>query len=203
MAKHFISAAYDLVYETGGVTEWATQHRAVCFRFVRLFTDIASVFHEHEAAFKQLEVLKSLCVTSTEKITVQTILVRQLIAANEHMGALEQLLATMDEFGYNPENPTAVELWVPTCVNDVEALGEQMRNSPPAADDEDHVLILSLLNYSGPTIYITQPERRNAIFNLGLSIIKSLGRKHKSVSYLLATHCTTVSTEDVANTNSA
>jgi hypothetical protein len=144
-------------------------------------------------AFQKLALIRPLCHTPTEKIIVATLLIRQLIAANEHIRAIEHLLQTLDDFGYNPENPKAVKLWVPTSAQDVKDLGAQMRASTPAMDDEEYVLIISLLSYAGPTIYVTMPERRSAIFNLGLSVIKALGRIHKSVSYLLAVHCVTVS----------
>ena len=179
--------------QSGGIAAWAEQYRPLCFRFVRLYADIASVFHDHDIAFHKLEMIKPLCVTSTEKITIATLLVRQLVAANQHLRAIDVLLSTLDEFGYNPETPKAVDLWVPTSAKDVEELGDLMRTSTPAADDEDHVLIMSLISYAGPTIYVTLPERRYAIFKLGLSVTKALGRIHKSASYLLAVHCVTVS----------
>lgn len=203
-AKHFIENAQrecwnsskliaDIVEETGGIEAWAVQYRPLCFRFVRLLTDIASVFHDHDSAFAQLEVMRPLCITSTEKIIVATLLIRQLIAANEHVLAVEMLMATLDEFGYNPENPKAVTHWEPSTAEDVEKLGADLLASEPALEDRNHVLIMSLISYAGPTIYITQTDRRYAIFKLGLSITKALGRIHNSASYIMAVQTITVS----------
>lgn len=172
---------------SGGVAGWIEEHRDLCFRFVRLSTDISGIFREHRIAFSALEQIKPLCASSTEKITIATLHIRQQIAANHYLDAMEYFLDTLDEFGYTPEHPHAVELWRPKSVEDVEQLSAGLQMDREGVDP-DHVLIMSLIGYAGPTIYITMPERRNAIFLLGISLVKRLGIIHDSTAYLVAVH---------------
>lgn len=190
-ARHFIKSATSIIDDTTGIEVWLEKHRELCFRFVRLSAEISSVFHDHEATFAALEVIKPLCRTSTESLSVATLLVRQLIAANRTTEAIGVLLQTLDEFGYNPDHPRVVKLWQPRTVADVDEFEQELKDVPIATDD-DHVLIMSLIGYAGPTIYITQPERRFSIFRLGLSVAKALGKIHDSTAYVLAIHSVTI-----------
>ncbi|KAL1408018.1 hypothetical protein Q8F55_004815 [Vanrija albida] len=189
-AKHYVDHATRIVEETGGIDGWITSHRTMYFRYVRLATEIASVFHEHAVAFDLLEQIKPYCKSSMEKISIATLLVRQLIAANKHHVAVERLLETLDEFGYNPENPTAVKLWRPLTAADVEQLSDELVDDNNGEETE-LTLIMSLIAYAGPTIYITLPERRHNLFILGLSVIKAHGKIHEGSGYILSVHSIT------------
>lgn len=189
-AKHYVDHATRIVEETGGIDGWINSHRTMYFRYVRLATEISSVFHEHAVAFDLLEQIKPYCETSMEKITIATLLVRQLIAANKHHVAVERLLETLDEFGYNPENPTSVKLWRPMTAADVEQLSDELVDEGDGEETE-LTLIMSLIAYAGPTIYITLPERRHNLFILGLSVIKAHGKIHEGSGYILSVHSIT------------
>lgn len=197
-ARHFVTSAGAIIEDTNGLEKWLKSRRELCFRYVRLSAEVSSVFHDHAATFSALDTIKPLCETSTESISVATLLVRQLVAANRTAEAMDVLFQTLDEFGYNPENPRVVELWQPESAADVEEFDRDLKDEPIAADD-DHVLIMSLIGYAGPTIYITQPERRFSVFRLGLSVAKALGKLHDSTAYVLAIHSVTISQAPIQN----
>lgn len=184
--NQLISAMVD---EFGGISGWIDNHRALCFRFVRLSTEISGIFRQHKVAFQALQQIKPLCKSSTEKISIATLYIRQQIAANLYEEAMEYLEATLEEFGYNPTNPAALTLWQPASVEDVEALGDELKDTLDLeAVNQNHILITSLIGFAGPTIYITMPQKRNAIFLLGMSLVKRLGIVHDSTAYLIAVH---------------
>ncbi|BEJ17086.1 hypothetical protein CspHIS471_0604870, partial [Cutaneotrichosporon sp. HIS471] len=205
-ARHFVTTAADIVEGTEGLASWLKTHRELCFRYVRLSAEVSTVFHDHDATFAALDTLKPLCETPTESISVATLLVRQLIAANRTQDAMDVLFETFDEFGYNPDHPHVVSLWQPESVADVEEFERELKNAPTIGGDDhdddhddDHVLIMSLIGYAGPTIYITQPERRFSVFRLGVSVAKALGKLHDSTAYVLAIHSICISQAPIQN----
>ncbi|BEI86447.1 hypothetical protein CcaverHIS002_0607340 [Cutaneotrichosporon cavernicola] len=205
-ACHFVTTATDIVEGTEGLASWLKSHRELCFRYVRLSAEVSSVFHDHAATFAALNTLKPLCETPAESISVATLLVRQLIAANRTQDAMDVLFETFDEFGYNPDNPHVVSLWQPESVADVEEFERELKNGPTIGGDDhdddhddDHVLIMSLIGYAGPTIYITQPERRSSVFRLGVSVAKALGKLHDSTALVLAMHSICISHAPIQN----
>lgn len=188
LTKQFVTSAQTMMDQVGGLPWLMKIDRQLCFRHVRLLTDIAIVFHEHEMAFEVLEAMKLLCKTRVEKITISTMLVRQLIAGNQHHVAIERLVETLDEFGYNPEQPTAVDTWDPRSPQEVEDFAASLTYEDPTPEAMDELLIVCLISYAGPSIYITQPDRRYAIFRIGLSIAKKLGLAHEASSYLIVAY---------------
>ncbi|KLT44142.1 hypothetical protein CC85DRAFT_32503 [Cutaneotrichosporon oleaginosum] len=201
-ARHFVNSAADIIDKSDGLKCWLKKHRGLCFRYVRLSAEVSSVFHDHAATFAALDTIKPLCETSTESISLATLLVRQLVAANRTQEAMDVLFQTLDEFGYNPDNPQVVKLWQPESVEDVEQFEKELRSAPVLGgsdSEDDHVLIMSLIGYAGPTIYITQPERRASVFGLGLSVAKELGKLHDSTAYVLAIHSVCITQAPIQN----
>ncbi|GMK57153.1 hypothetical protein CspeluHIS016_0309930 [Cutaneotrichosporon spelunceum] len=201
-ARHFVTTAAGIIESTDGLKSWLTLHRELCFRYVQLSAEVSSVFHDHAATFAALDAVKPLCNTSTESISVATLLVRQLIAANRTLDAMGVLLETLDKFGYNPENPRVVTLWHPESVAHVEQLERELKDTNVlVADDheDDHILIMSLIGYAGPTIYHTQPERGFSVFRLGVSVAKALAKFHNSTACVLAIYSMCISQPRVQN----
>lgn len=195
-AHHFVHFAQQIIMSSGGVLAWIKDHRRMTFDFVNCSAELANIFHEHDSAFTMLEQVKPICKTPTEKITVSTLLVRQLVTSMKYTEAVEEMLACLDEFSYGLENPRNIALWEPKTVEEIDEFERQLFGQPTApvkADERrDEALIMDLISYAGPTIYITQPQQRFYIFRIGLSIARLLGSMQESTAYLLAVHSMTV-----------
>lgn len=195
-AHHFVHFAQQIIMGSGGVLAWVKEHRKMTFAFINCSSELANIFHEHESAFAMLEQIKPLCETAKEKITTSTLLVRQHVTSMKYREAVEEMLACLDEFSYGLENPRNIELWEPKTVEEITEFERQLFAQPTvpikAEDRSNEALIMDLISYAGPTIYITQPQQRFYIFRIGLSIARLLGSIQESTAYLLAVHSMTV-----------
>lgn len=195
-AQHFIHFAQQIVKSSGGVQKWVRKHREMTFEFVNCAAELANVYHDHEFAFALLEEFKPLCVTATERITASTLLVRQLVTSMRFQQAIEEMLSCLDEFHFGLNDPRKFEFWEPQTVEEVAEFEQQLfgrSTSPRKPEEQTHeALIMDLISYAGPTVYITRPQERFHIFCLGLSIAKKLGDMQESTAYLLAVHSMTV-----------
>lgn len=195
-AHHFVHFAQQIIMSSGGILTWVKEHRRMTFAFVNCSAELANIFHEHDSAFDMLEQIKPLCDTPTEKITTSTLLVRQLVTSMKYGAAVDEMLSCLNEFSYGLENPRNIDLWEPQTVDEVTEFEKQLFGQPTAPlkaeDRRDEALIMDLISYAGPTIYITQPQQRFYIFRIGLSIARLLGSMQESTAYLLAVHSMTV-----------
>ncbi|KAL7420434.1 hypothetical protein Q5752_004384 [Cryptotrichosporon argae] len=191
-AQHFINVAQQVIDETGGIATWMQRHRALYFRYIEKTSEIGSVLRIHVTVLAKLDAVLAFCATRAEEIRMVTLIVRLLVTASRHQEALSRFWSLLAKLGYDSHAPTAVSLWYPQTVEDVEEFGKEIEANGDADDSHEYALIAELLSFTGPTLYITYGLHSDHAFILGMSVLRALDKSHSSMGYLLALHAMTV-----------
>ncbi|RSH85482.1 hypothetical protein EHS25_004878 [Saitozyma podzolica] len=76
-----------------------------------------------------------------------------------------------------------VELVVPKTPDEVEELGRSLTDGP-VDENDTRVLVSAILCFAGPTIFVSELEKRADAFRLAISLVASLDKIHETTSYL-------------------
>ncbi|ORY33753.1 hypothetical protein BCR39DRAFT_519071 [Naematelia encephala] len=193
-SRRFLIEIDKVINATGGSTTWAQQQRPLYIRFLVQFAETYSILKQHDEVLEKLYDMVPLCISPSERIRTATWTMRALIAAGRHTEAMNLVWNTLCQEGYDPDKPENIAIWTPSTVEELEAV--QFLDEPVDEDDE-RVLIMSLLCYAGPTIFVARPNDRAAAFALGFSLAAKVGKVHDTVAYLSATCALTRSGLDI------
>lgn len=113
---------------------------------------------------------------------------RQLIAANRHPEAMKLLWRVCRDHGYDPLNPTAVNISLPETPEEVNAVAVPTELALSEGEDADiRDVIMAMLSYAGATIFVSEVEYRLVAFKLGASLAIASGLRHHTAPYLIST----------------
>lgn len=195
-AKRFLDATEEIITETGGYLVWTQTHRRLYIRFLAKFSDVCSVLRLHQRVYEKLDEIEPLCESPAERIKMTIWRVRQYISQNRPAEVLDLTWECMSRHGFDVDKPLNVRRWIPQRPEDVYALGETIQNLPTStlSEEEDpRVLIMTLLAFAGPTIFVADPHQRAAAFLLGISLVASTRQIHEPSAYMAATQAITTS----------
>ncbi|KAK4686974.1 hypothetical protein P7C73_g3144, partial [Tremellales sp. Uapishka_1] len=194
-AKRFLDMIEENIAASGGSKEWAMSHRDIYLSYLNVHSEVCGVLRYHEESLVKLRDMMTLCQDSNEvheEMKIIILITRQLISSGKVVDAVQFAFKSMSKYGYDIQDPKAITLSVPRSVDDVKAL-EWIVEEESLTEDSMLGLIMSLLAFVAPSLYVTLPHLKTAAYTLGMSMVIAAGRPHDASAYLTSVYALAVS----------